>query len=113
MTWSLVGLWIAQLLALREQTPLTTPDSQTSVAQVLRIFEDILQRPDLVPRHGQSFRRRMSQAMTDNYVRTSQKKSRNFPRRQEEPQTGPPNVTLATHEQQKLDKLLRTTQVST
>lgn len=113
LTWSLVGLWVAQLLALREQTPLTTPDSQTSVAQVLRIFEDILQRPDLVPRHGQSFRRRMSQAMTDNYVRTSQKKSRNFPRRKEEPQTGPPNVTLATHEQKKLDKLLRTTQIST
>ena len=113
LNWSLVGLWIAQLLALRAQTPMPTPDSQTSVAQVLRIFEDILQRPDLTPAHGQSFHCRMSKAMTDTYVRTSRKKSRNFPRRKEEPQTGPPNVTLATHEQKKLDKLLRTTQIST
>lgn len=112
LTWSLVGLWIAQLLALREQTPMTTPDSQTSVAQVLRIFEDILQRPDRVPEHGQSFGRRMSKATTDTYVRTSRKKSRNFPRRKEEPQTGPPNVTLATLEQKKLDKLVRATQNS-
>ena len=66
----------------------------------------------LVPEHGQSFCRRMSEALTDTYVRTSQKKSRNFPRRKEEPQTGPPNVTLATLEQKKLDKLVRATQNS-
>ena len=112
LTWSLVGLWIAQLLALREQSPMTTPDSQTSVAQVLRIFEDVLQRPDLVPAHGQSFRGRMAKATTDTYKRTSQKKSRNFPRRKEEPQTGPPKIVLATFEQKTLDKIIRASQNS-
>jgi hypothetical protein len=112
LNWSLVGLWIAQLLALREQTPLTTPDSKTSVAQVLRIFEDILQRPDRVPKPGQSFRGRMAKAITDAYVRNSQKKSRNFPRRKEEPQTGPPKIMLATRVQKKLDKIIRATQSS-
>lgn len=112
LTWSLVGLWIAQLLARREQTSMTTPDSGTSVAQVLRIVEDILGRPDRVPKPGQSFRHRMSKAMTDTYARKSQKKSRNFPRRKEEPQTGPPKVTLATLDQKKLDRLVRATQNS-
>jgi hypothetical protein len=91
---------------------MTTPDSQTSVAQVLRIFEDVLQRPDLVPAHGQSFCGRMARATTDTYNRTSQKKSRNFPRRKEEPQTGPPKIMLATFEQRTLDKTIRATQSS-
>lgn len=112
LTWSLVGLWIAQLLALREQSPMTTPDSQTSVAQVLRIFEDVLQRPDLVPAHGQSFTGRLARATTDTYKRTSQKKSRNFPRRKEEPQTGPPKIVLATFDQRTLDKIIRASQNS-
>jgi len=111
LTWSLVGLWIAQFLARRAQSPPTTPDSQTSVAQVLRIFEDILQRPDQVPAKGQSFRRRMAGAIIDTYQRNSQKRSRNFPRRKQEPQTGPPKITFATFEQKNLDKLLQSPQI--
>lgn len=112
LTWSLIGLWTAQLLALREQSPLTTPDSKTSVAQVLRILDDILQRPDLVPAHGQSFTGRMARATTDNYSRTSQKKSRNFPRRKEEPRTGPPKIIQATPQQRTLNQTIRATQNS-
>lgn len=77
LTWPLVGLWIAQLLALREQSAMKTPDSQTSVAQVLRIFEDILQRADLVPLPGKSFGSRMAieQKKLDKLVRASQNSS--------------------------------------
>lgn len=104
LAWSLLGLWMAQLLALREQTDLLEANAQTSVALVLRIIEDILQRPDLVPRRGQSLASRLSGATTDTYRRQSKKKSRNYPRRKEEPRTGPPRIERATAAHKKLDK---------
>lgn len=107
LIWSLLGLWMAQLLALREQSDLMEPDTQTSVAILMRVIEDILQRPDLVPVRGESLACRLAAAVTDTYVRKSMKKSRNYPRRKEEPRTGPPKVKRATADQKKLDKLIQ------
>ena len=101
LSWSILGLWMAQLFALKEQTNTMQPDSQASVAQVLRIIQSILERPDVIPVQGQSLNRRMKNARIDSYTRTSKKKSRNFPRRKEEPRTGPPNVIAATKQQEK------------
>jgi hypothetical protein len=104
LTWSLVGLWMAQLLAIREQTDRIEPEAQTSVAMVLRILRDILHCPNEIPARGESYRSRMADALTDTYDRQSKKKSRNYPRRKEEPRTGPPKVELATAKQKKLAK---------
>ena len=108
LTWSLVGLWMAQLLALREQTDLMEADAHTSVAMLMRVIQDILQRPDLVPARGKSLGCRLAGAVTDTYDRKSKKKSRNYPRRKEEPHAGPPKVKLATTQQQKLHQLIPT-----
>lgn len=102
LSWSLMGLWIAQLFALREQTDVLEPDAKASVAQVLRILEDVIQRPDLVPAPGESLRRRLAVAQTDTYQRDKPKKSRNYPRRKEEPRTGPPKVILASKDQRRI-----------
>jgi hypothetical protein len=102
LNWSLMGLWVAQLFACREQTEVMEPDSQASVAQVLRIIEDIVQRPDQIPKRGRSMSSRLSRATTDTYQRAKPKKSRNYPRRKEEPRTGPPKVVLATKAQREL-----------
>jgi hypothetical protein len=107
LTWSLVGLWMAQLLAIREQTDRIEPEAQTSVAMVLRILQNILHCPNEMPARGASFRSRMADALTDTYDRQSKKKSRNYPRRKEEPRTGPPKVERATAEQKKLAKATR------
>lgn len=106
LTWSLVGLWMAQLLALREQTDRLEPESQTSVAMVLRILRDILHSPKEIPERGESLRARLAEALTDTYERSSKKKSRNYPRRKEEPRTGPPIIERATAEQRKLAKAI-------
>jgi len=106
LTWALVGLWMAQLLALREQTDRIEPEARTSVAMVLRILQDILHCPKEIPARGESFRSRMADALTDTYDRQSKKKSRNYPRRKEEPRTGPPNVERATAQQKKLAKAI-------
>jgi hypothetical protein len=110
LSWSILGLWIAQLFALKEQTATIHPDAKTSVAQVLRIIQSILQRPDLVPVRGESFKARMSKACTDTYSRTSKKKSRNYPRRKEEPRTGPPKIVMATKQQRSRIKDVQTLQ---
>jgi hypothetical protein len=106
LTWSLVGLWMAQLLALREQTNRIEPEAQTSVAMVLRILQNILHCPSEVPAPGESFRNRLADALTDTYDRSSKKKSRNYPRRKEEPRTGPPKVERATAEQKRLARII-------
>jgi len=106
LNWSLVGLWMIQLLALRDQLRCIGSDLKTSVAAVLRIVRDILGRPDTIPAPGESLRYRMSKAVTDGYQRMSKKKSRNYPRRKEEPRTGPPTIVRATPEQKRLDKAL-------
>jgi hypothetical protein len=107
LSWSLIGLWMIQLLALREQVDEIEPEGKTSVAMVLRIVRNILRRPDEKPARGDSLKNLLSQATIDTYDRQSQKKSRNFPRRKEEPRTGPPKIKLATTEQKKLDKAIR------
>ncbi len=106
LTWALTGLWMMQLLALREQVDRIDPNSKASVAQILRIVAAFLRRPDEQPAHGESFKSRLSQALTDTYDRTSKKKSRNYPRRKEEPRMGPPKIERATAEQKQLDKAL-------
>lgn len=96
LTWSIVGLWMMQLLARRDQVPMLTPGVKTSIAQVLEIVHAILRRPDSTTSQGNSFRSQLSRAMTDSYERRGLKKSRNYPRRKEEPRTGPPKVQDAT-----------------
>ena len=104
LTWSIVGLWIMQLLSHREQTDVLEPDRKTSIAVVIGIIQRILRRPDTVARCGDSFRSQLSSAITDGYQRTGTKKSRNYPRRKEEPRASPPKVARATAEQKRLDK---------
>ncbi len=93
LSWSILGLWMAQLFAMKEQADLMEPDSQASVAMVLRIIQSILQRPDITTNLRSSLKKRLRDARTDSYLRTSRKKSRNFPRRKEEPRTGPRRST--------------------
>src|SRR3990170_6067944 len=94
--WSLVGLWIVQLLAFKEQTPAAEPRGQTSIASVLRIVRSIIKDESTVPPRGKSFQKQLAGAVTDNYERHSKKKSRNYPRRKEEPSAGRPKIRLAT-----------------
>lgn len=107
LTWSLVGLWVMQLLAHRDQVDVLEPDRKTSIAVVIGVIQRILRRPDTVARHGDSLRSQLSRALTDGYQRTEVKKSRNYPRRKEEPWAGPPKIERATAEQKRLDRRIR------
>ena len=104
LTWSIIGLWIMQLLAHRDQVDALEPARRTSIALVIGVIQRILRRPDTVATRGDSFRRQLSRALTDGYQRKGVKKNRNYPRRKEEPRTGPPKIERATPEQKRLDK---------
>lgn len=94
--WSLIGLWMIQLLAVRERTPLGDPDEQTSVATAIHIVQHMMNHYSTNRSDKDSLSVQLSEATTDTYQRKSKKKSRNYPRRKEEPSTGKPIVQAAT-----------------
>ena len=104
--WSLIALWMVQLLARKEQAKAREPSDATSIAAVLRIVRSIMQHDTDVPRRSESLQKQLAQAVTDSYQRKSKKASRNYPRRKEEPASGKPNIKTATRSiKQRLTKL--------
>jgi hypothetical protein len=99
--WSLMGLWMVQLLAYKEQVAADEPVDKTSIAAVLRIVRAIIRDEAKVAPRGESLNEQLSCAVNDNYQRRGSKKSRNYPRRKEEPFTNPPQVTLANADQRR------------
>lgn len=102
LDWSLLALWMVQLLALKEQTKAREPGEKTSIAAVLRIVRQMMQRDTDISDRNESFQKQLAEATTDTYERKSKKKSRNYPRRKEEPAPRKPKIKTATkkHKQQ-------------
>jgi len=99
--WSLLGLTMLQLLAMKEQTRAGEPADKTSIAAVLRIIRSMIADPSETRPPSASLPSRLRNATTDSYQRRSKKQSRNYPRRKNEPWTGPPIILTATKEQTK------------
>jgi hypothetical protein len=99
LNWSLLGLTMLQLLALKEQTQAGEPADKTSIAAVLRIIRSMMAAPSETRAPGASLGKRLRNATTDSYQRHGKKRSRNYPRRKEEPCTGPPIILTATAKQ--------------
>lgn len=105
--WSLLGLWIAQLLAFKEQTKAAVPQEGTSIATTLRVLRTIIRDESKVPVRGQSLNQQLADAVTDQYERRGKKQSRSYPRRKEEPFAGPPKIEPSTAAQRLQAKTLK------
>jgi hypothetical protein len=104
--WSLFALWMVQLLAHKEQTRVREPNEKTSIAAVLRVIRRIIQHVTHPRPASESLQNQLAEALMDTYQRKSKKKSRNYPRRKEEPATGKPVTLNATlNHKQKLKKM--------
>ena len=101
LEWSLIGLWMIQLLARKEQVKARDPDKLTSIAAVLRIVRQMMQRDTAVPKRTECFTKRLAQAVTDDYKRKSKKASRNYPRQKGQKTIGKPEIMVATKEQKR------------
>ena len=95
--WSLFALWMVQLMARKEQIKVCDPAESTSISAILRIVRRMMQRDTQSRPPSESLPRQMARAVTDDYERRSKKKSRNYPRRKEEPATGQPITKNATN----------------
>jgi hypothetical protein len=99
--WSLLGLWMIQLLAVKEQTRVGEPPENTSVAAALRVIRTIIRNVSDVPGPNEGLQAQLRNATKDNYERKSKKQSRNYPRRKEEPSAGPPKIRVASREEKR------------
>lgn len=93
--WSLLGLWMIQLLALQERTKCGDPNERTSAATAIRIIQHMMHSPSTVRPQRDALSAQLSAAVIDDYERHSKKQSRNYPRRKEEPSAGKPLVKAA------------------
>lgn len=96
--WSLIGLWMIQLLAHKEQVKARDPGTLTSIAAVLRIVRQMMQRDAVVPKRTECFNKKLAQAVTDDYKRKSKKTSRDYPRQKKQKAIGQPELMVATKE---------------
>jgi hypothetical protein len=101
LDWSLLGLWMIQLFAVKEQLAMASPPEQSSVAVAVSVIQEAMHAwPDEVcdPR---ILRSRLSAAVKDDYHRTSSKRSRYRPHFKDVPSTGKPKIVNATVHQRK------------
>ena len=101
LQWSLIGLWMIQLLARKEQVKAREPEKLTSIATVLRVVRQVMQRDTAVPKRTECFTKQLARAVTDDYQRKSKKASRDYPRQTKQKGIGKPIIMVATKEDKK------------
>jgi hypothetical protein len=108
LEWSLLGLWIIHLFAVKEQVRVGDPPSQTSAAMAIQVVRSILFLWNEVPRKGTDLWTRLQNAMTDTYERQNEKRARYRPNKKDIPSTGKPKITVANkRKQQQLEQYRR------
>jgi len=76
LDWSLVGLAIIQLFAVKEQVKFGEPPEQSSVSLAIRVVRETVDRWHETPAAGETFHSRLRAAVADDYQRTASKKAR-------------------------------------
>ena len=102
LEWSLLGLWLIQLLAASEQIPAGIDPGRISVSVAVQVFRDAMRLG--LPK---KLRKGLREAVKDSYQRTSSKRARYRPKNKDKPSAKRPVVRAATAKQrQKYRRLL-------
>ena len=108
LEWSLIGLWMAHLFAVKEQLDVGQPPDHTSTALALHVVRDVLFHWCEIPKKGEDMTSQLRLAVHDSYERRSSKKARYRPNKKDTPSAGKPKITTATDTHtQKLERLRR------
>lgn len=102
LDWSLVGLAIIQLFAVKEQIQVGEVPARCSVSLAIRIVRELVDRWQERPTPAESLRFRMRSALSDEYPRTSSKKARYRADFKDKPAAKQPKLVAATREQKLL-----------
>jgi hypothetical protein len=99
LDWSLVGLWLIQLFAVKEQITIGAVPGECSVGLAIQVIRDMLRGWSAEATAG--FGARLRAATKDGYGRTGSKRARYRPDYKDKPSAGPPRVTAATRQHKK------------
>ena len=99
LEWSLLGLWMIQLFAVKEQLRCDLPPDRSSVALAVAIIHDVIRRWQEPLTNRRCLTLGMRAAVKDNYRRRSSKRSRYRPGYKDVPATGKPNLVRATRKE--------------
>jgi hypothetical protein len=97
LDWSLLGLWMIQLFAVKEQVAMGEVPEHCSVSSAIHVIRAAFQRPSEVP--DEAFTIKLRTATKDSYQRTTSKKARYRPEFKDKPAAGKPKVLTATRNQ--------------
>jgi hypothetical protein len=109
LDWSMLGLWLIQLFAVKEQIDLGKLPEQCSIGLAINIVREVFGRWWDQPTSGHDLATRLGNAVKDCYVRKKPKRGRYKPQNGSEPSCGSPIITKASGEQKaRLKKYLAT-----
>jgi hypothetical protein len=101
LDWSLLGLWMIQLFAVKEQMVMDSPPERSSVALAVSVIQEAMHAwPDEIC-NPHILRLRLSAAVKDEYHRTTSKRARYRPHFKDVPSAGKPRLVRATAQQRK------------
>jgi hypothetical protein len=95
LEWSLLGLWMIHLFAVKEQVSIGEPPSQTSAAMALQVVRSVLFLWCEVPEEGADLTTLLQEAVVDCYQRKSSKQARYRPDKKDKPSAGKPKIEIA------------------
>ena len=95
LEWSLLGLWMIHLFAVKEQVSIGEPPGQTSAALAIQVVRSILFLWCEVPEEGNDLATLLQNAVIDTYERPSSKRSRYRPNKKDKPSAGKPIIEEA------------------
>ena len=108
LDWSLVGLAIIQLFAVKEQIQFGELPEHCSVSLAIRIVRQTIDRWQEAPAASETFRLRLRAAVADEYQRTGSKKARYRADFKDKPSAKKPKLLDATRQQKQwLEKHLK------
>ena len=101
LDWALVGLWMIQLFAVKEQIKVARPPDGSSVSLSLAVIQNAMNLSHEAVLNGRVLSRQLSEAVKDQYVRTSSKSARYQANKKDKPSATQPILLKATTKQQK------------
>ena len=108
LNWSLVGLWLIQLFAVKEQVKLDVPPEQSSVALALHVVRDAMRNWSGVIDKPQRMDRLLRRAVKDDYERRGSKAARYRADYKDKPCATEPLVLRASRKQRQAYQALAT-----
>jgi hypothetical protein len=106
LDWSLVGLWLVQLFAVKEQIKIESPPEHSSVALALDVIQDAMRNWNSAMATSRELERRLSEATKDSYLRRSSKRARHRANDKDKPSATKPIILKANRDQRQAYKAL-------